>query len=278
MDAAGDQQAVDPGIGRAGDVGAQAVADRQQAAAVGDAEQLDAAVVDRWIWLAMPAHPAADRLVLLGQRTGAERRPARMDHHEIGVGANHRQAALVCRVQDRRVVLDRVLPAGRPGVEDEIGLVGRLDKSQAEPVADLQVPVGADMQASPAECGIERIVAAMKILPGFFARGHDPVVEALRHADNGDSPFHVVGPARCVRQQHQPLAGADQLFHAIEHARKRRGAVMHHAPQIENEPVIGRGERPHAVNCSKGHRKAHLAQHLARLKRLIRRVAIAGQA
>src|SRR5439155_11432306 len=47
MDAAGDQQAGDPGALRPGDVGAQAVADRQDAPPVGDPEQAKAAVIDR---------------------------------------------------------------------------------------------------------------------------------------------------------------------------------------------------------------------------------------
>ena len=44
------------GAARAGDVGAQAVADREDALAVGDAEQREARLVDRRIRLAVPAH------------------------------------------------------------------------------------------------------------------------------------------------------------------------------------------------------------------------------
>src|SRR5437016_1925173 len=45
-DAAGDQQALDPGAHGPGDVGAQAVVDRQDAVAVGDPEQAEAAVIE----------------------------------------------------------------------------------------------------------------------------------------------------------------------------------------------------------------------------------------
>src|SRR6266850_2227601 len=47
MNAAGYQHAVETGAGRAGDVGAQAVADGKNAGAVFDADQLQACVVDR---------------------------------------------------------------------------------------------------------------------------------------------------------------------------------------------------------------------------------------
>ena len=93
MDAAGDQQAVDAGSGGAGDVGAQAVADRENAAALGYAQQRQTAVIDRRVGLAVPAHMPADPFVMLGQRAGAQRGPAVMDHDEVRVGAHHRQIA-----------------------------------------------------------------------------------------------------------------------------------------------------------------------------------------
>ncbi len=253
MHPAGDQQAVDAGAVSPGDVGAQAVADRQQALAVGDPEQVDAAVVDRRMRLAVPAHPAADRLVLLGQRPGAERRTAVVDHDEIGVGAYHRQVAPARRLQHRRVILDRVFPSGGAGIEDEIGLLRRLDKIQIQAVAHFQVPVGADMQTMPAEPGVERIVAPVEVLPRLLTRRHDAVIEAFGDADLGDTALDVIGATGCVRQQHQPLAAAEQLFHAVENSWKRRAAVMNDAPQIQNEPIVGRREEPHSVDRSYRH-------------------------
>src|ERR1700730_14382607 len=91
MDAVGDQHAVETGTGRAGDVGAQTVADGKNACAVHDAEQLDAYVVDRAERLPVPADTAPGLLVPLRQRTSAERQTTAVHDNEIGVGAHHRE-------------------------------------------------------------------------------------------------------------------------------------------------------------------------------------------
>jgi len=93
MDAADNQQAVETGVGRTSDVGAQTVADGKNACAVRDAEQLEACVVDRTERLPMPADPASSLLVPLRQGTSAERRTVAVHDDEIGVGAHHRQTA-----------------------------------------------------------------------------------------------------------------------------------------------------------------------------------------
>jgi hypothetical protein len=90
VDPVGDQQRVDSGPSGTRDVGAQAVADRQDTAPVGNSEQIEAAVINRWVRLAVPAHPAAEPFILLGQRAGTQRRLSVMDHDEVGVGAHHR--------------------------------------------------------------------------------------------------------------------------------------------------------------------------------------------
>src|ERR1700738_3713954 len=74
MDAASNQHAVETGAGRAGDVGAQTVADGKNACAVHDAEQLEACVVDRTERLPVPADLASSLLVPLRQGPSAERR------------------------------------------------------------------------------------------------------------------------------------------------------------------------------------------------------------
>src|SRR5712692_3423794 len=116
MDAAGDQQRVDASAGGASDVGAQAVADRENAAAFGDPQQLETAVIDRRVGLAVPAHSPTEPFVLFGERTGAQRRSAVVDYDEVGVGAYHRQIALARGGEDRRAIRDRVLPLGRTGI------------------------------------------------------------------------------------------------------------------------------------------------------------------
>src|SRR5258708_18791078 len=85
VNAARSKEAVDAGGVGAGDVGPEAVADRQQASSVSDAEQLEASRIDRGMRLAVPAHPSADRLVMLGERPGAQRRLAVVNDDEIGV-------------------------------------------------------------------------------------------------------------------------------------------------------------------------------------------------
>src|SRR5437016_1322116 len=71
MDAAGDQQAVDPRSRRTGNVGAQTVADGQDARALGDGEKAEAGIVDRAIRLAVPTNAAARLLIPFGQCAGA---------------------------------------------------------------------------------------------------------------------------------------------------------------------------------------------------------------
>src|SRR5207248_1501094 len=91
MDAAGDQQAVDPRSRRTGNVGAQTVADGKDARAILDPEKPQAGIVHRAKRLAVPANIAPRLLVRLGQAAGAQVESAAAHHDEIGVGAHHRQ-------------------------------------------------------------------------------------------------------------------------------------------------------------------------------------------
>ncbi len=63
--------------------------------------------------------------------------------------------------QQRSVILDRVVPIGRAGIEDELGLLGITLEFEREAVADFQIAVGADMQAAATERRIEGIVAPL---------------------------------------------------------------------------------------------------------------------
>src|SRR5947207_14658887 len=87
MDPAGNKQAVNAGTGGACDIGAQTVADRQDAALVGDTEQAEAAGVDRRVGFAVPSHAAAQALILLRQGSGEASRLAVMNHVEIRIVA-----------------------------------------------------------------------------------------------------------------------------------------------------------------------------------------------
>ena len=92
------------------------------------------------------------------------------------IGRPRARAAL----QHRLVILDPVVPSRRAGIEDELGVLGGLDELEVEPLADLEIALGADVQALPPERGIERIVAPIEMLPRLFARRHDVMIEALR--------------------------------------------------------------------------------------------------
>src|SRR5947209_1914898 len=76
MDAASDQQALDPRFGRTGNVGAQTVADGEHPRAVGGAEKVQAGIVHRTERLAVPANSASRLLVPLGQCASAQMKSA----------------------------------------------------------------------------------------------------------------------------------------------------------------------------------------------------------
>src|SRR5262245_45492199 len=159
MNAAGNQNAVEPGSAGAGDVGSQTVADGEDARTVVDPEKAEARIVDRTEGLAMPAHPAPRLLVPFCETSGAQMESAAAHDDEIGIGTDHREIARQGRTEERLIVLDNVVPARRPGIKDELRLFGRLDEFEAEPFAYFHIPLGADMQASLPERRVERIVA-----------------------------------------------------------------------------------------------------------------------
>ena len=153
-----------------------------------------------------------------------------MDYDEIRVGAHHRQTLGERGAKDRRIGLDRVLPLGRAGIQNKIGLGRRVDKREIEAFAHFEVAVGADLQTSAPQRGVERLVAVLQGLPRFFSGRHDTVIKPLGHTDPRDAADNIIRSPRRVRQQDEALTGAEQPLHAVEHAGNRRGAVMHDAP------------------------------------------------
>src|SRR5260370_41300587 len=93
MNAAGDQETVESGSGRTGNVGAQTVADGEDPRPVLDREKAEAGIVNRAKRLAVPAHATARLPVTFPQCPGAEREPAARHDDQIKGGANHRQIA-----------------------------------------------------------------------------------------------------------------------------------------------------------------------------------------
>ena len=248
MDAAGDQQAVDPCPSRAGNVGAQTVADGEDVRAIGDAEKAEAGIVDRMERLAVPANMTSRLLIPLGQCAGAQVKSAAAHDNEIGVGTNHRQTAAERVAQQWLVILDLVVPPRRPCIEDELGFLGGIDIFKIQSLPDLQVALGADMQASPAERGIKRIVAPFEALPSFLTRRHNVMVQPGWNTDRSDAPDDVVGPSRRIGQQDDSLASIDQRVQAVDGSRDRGDPVMDHAPKIENEAVVARRQLPQAAD------------------------------
>ena len=133
-----------------------------------------------------------------------------MHDNEIGIGAHHRERARQRPPQQRRIILDTVLPACRSGVEDELRLLGGVDEIELQAFADPDIALGSDMQAPPAECRVKRIIAPMEALPGLFSRGHYVVVEPGGYADAGDPLDDVIGSPRRIRQQYDALARCPQ--------------------------------------------------------------------
>src|SRR5579883_349533 len=206
MDAGGDEQAVDArGIGT-GNIGAQAVADGEDAGTLGDAEQREACRIDRRKGLAVPAHLAAQRLVALRQRAGTERAMALMHDDEIGIGADHRQIARACRLQQRLVIGDRLLPMAGTGIENELGLADIGHAPDADPGEHVVIARRADVIADRAQRPVEGIVAPRQMLPSLLARGMDVVIEVGRDADLGHALCDERGAARRVREDGDALS------------------------------------------------------------------------
>ena len=146
----------------------------------------------------MPAYATAGVLIPFRQGPGAEVKRGAAQDDEIRVGANHRQAARQSGAQHRLVILYPVVPSRRAGIEDELGVLGSLDELEVEPLADLEIAFGADVQAMPPERRIEGVVAPEEMLPRFFAGRHDMTIEPHGHADFPNSPHDVIRSARRV--------------------------------------------------------------------------------
>src|SRR5262245_46470597 len=72
MNAAGNQNAVEPGSTGAGDVGSQTVADSEDAGTVVDPKKAEARIIDGREGLAVPAHQAPRLLVPFCETSGAQ--------------------------------------------------------------------------------------------------------------------------------------------------------------------------------------------------------------
>src|SRR6185437_8770457 len=108
------------GVG-AGNVGADRIADREDAPFVRDAEQLERGLVHIGQRLAVPAYSAADLLIPLGDRAAAQEELIAIGHDQIGIGAHHLETAPVRGLKHRLEILELLLAAWAR-IENEVGL------------------------------------------------------------------------------------------------------------------------------------------------------------
>ena len=249
MDAVQDQQAVDARPLGAGNIGAQGIAHPQDATAVGGGEKLEAGIIDRPVRLAEVMHLAAQLLVAQRHGAGADLRLAGMDHHQIGIGADHGQAAADSRDQRRLEILDLVRGTLHPGVENEIRLLDAPHHLDGEALQHVVVTCRHDG----IEAFAEMPAIAGKPIPGRLAGGEQRVIEPGPDADLGDAPDDGRRPARRVGEDDDPLARGMQPLKRIDGAWQRVLAVMKHAPEIEDEALIAIGQCCDAGEQRNGH-------------------------
>src|SRR4029077_4781675 len=162
---------------------------------------------------------------------------AAMDHHKVGVGADHGQATRSTGTQDVLEILDLVVGALDPGIENEIR---GLDFSRYPKIETVQhAPV------SRRHDGKEPSTAWSALLqpaPGRFAGGEQFVIECARNADLGDALDDRGRAARRVGEDDDALARLAKAVKRLDRPGHGTGAVMQHAPEIEDEPVVAPGD------------------------------------
>ena len=233
----------------AGDVGAQRIADREDALLVGDAEQLERGLVDIGQRLAVPAHRAAELLVALRDRAGADEqlvadRP-RPDRDWRRPSAGRAAAPLAASARNPRSF---VLAAG-PGVEDEIGVLRPTRRGEVEALEHVVVARRPDVIAG--ACRARRRTGRRAAADA--ARSPRPRNGRDRRAAAGCRSRSCACRPACARR------GALESTHAracrasrncaqrVERAGHRLVAVMQHAPEIEDEAVIARDDLAQAA-------------------------------
>src|SRR5215469_397643 len=109
------------------------------------------------------------------------------------------------------------------------------------------------MEATPAESGVEGIVAPAEMLPSLFSRRHYIIVKLGRHAERRDAADDVVTASWRVRQQNDSLVLLLQRAQTFEGVGHRRDAVVNNPPKIDDEAVILRRQFAHAGDQLKFH-------------------------
>ncbi|MCY1233068.1 hypothetical protein D9M72_455870 [compost metagenome] len=160
--------------------------------------------------------------------------------HQIGIGTDERDLALGKARQRRAVMLRRfgfvVIEAG---TDDRLSIFRRNDlRSQA--FEQRQVALGTDEEDLFGGGGDQRA--------GHIARGHDPVVGFVRHAETADLDLHTRMRTRRVGDQHHSQAGGTRLGQRLASGGKGLHAVMKNAPDIAQHHVVARSDFPKTVD------------------------------
>jgi hypothetical protein len=247
VDAAGDEKHVKTVVYRAADVSRQPVADGQAflPAEVGD--EPSRGIVDRPVRLADQDRLATDLAVEAGERAGAIDKPVAPLHHQVRIGADHRQAARgepleLLAIGFRR--LRRVVEEARAADQLRLVLAG---EDEVEPLVEGHVAVGAEVHELHARpLGDD--------FPGDVAGGEHRVVGVLRHAEAAKLLADRPGRARGVGDEHHRASLGPKIPQRLYGLRKGGDAVVEHAPDIAKERIVAAakvlqpGDAPHPIS------------------------------
>ena len=133
-------------------------------------------MVDRRIRFAVINDRAAKFLITRGDSAGAQGQALADVHDQIRIGADHRQIALAGRLQQRVILLDRVLVFENSCADDEVRGVDRVHHGQA--VAGVHTGIADRAQAVTfvAQGGMERVGPLRQSQPGRLTGRHDVLI------------------------------------------------------------------------------------------------------
>ncbi len=190
--------------------------------------------------LACVGHLAASGLVVGGERARAiDELVAALDH-DIGIGADHRHAA-----RDEAGEQPGVVGGRFPGVvvqaraDHDLGHIGRR-QAHVEAVEQALVALGADVQQRFALPCPDHVAGCV---PGRDAA----VVSSRIDAERGHVRHHGGERTRGVGEQDDGAAGGPEPGACVHGGLVGACAVVHHAPDVDDPGLAGRGEA-----CNRG--------------------------
>ncbi len=187
--------------------------------------------------LAEILHRPTQLLIAQCDGPGTDFRLAAMDHHKVGVGADHGQAARSTGTQDIPEILDLVVGALDPGIENEIRRLDRLRLLEGETIQHARVARRHD-----GEEHLSAGSASLQPAPCCLAGGEQFVIECAGNADLGDALDDRGRAARRVGEDDDAPARLAKAMKRLDRPGHGMGAVVQHAPEIEDEPVVAPGD------------------------------------